>query len=299
MSTTPATYALPPPTNDTESARLKLQHEFSLIDANGALHRCQLPSPLNRVADIGTGTGIWAKAFAELHTEAQVTGLDLAAPPQNSSGTPPNVGFVTGNIQEAWPISPEHKFDLIHGRQILLNLPDPKAALRQAYKNLRPGGIIEFREWDCPMKCQVQEGRPLPLIIEWSERLRDSARILNGCDHEFSGQLADAIKEVGFVDVNVETREFPIGGWLMGTDEDDFGRQQKLDRMVRDMWQFGMGNMARTMFVKAFGWTETEAVEYAGKVLEDLEREDLARDKVSWGFKIVWARKPAVGGHKL
>ncbi|KAK3986173.1 S-adenosyl-L-methionine-dependent methyltransferase [Cladorrhinum sp. PSN332] len=290
-------YALPSPNNTTESARLRLQHELSLVDANGALHLSSLPNPLYHVADIGAGTGIWTKEFAKLHPKAQVIGLDLVCPPDFSSTAPPNAHFAVGNIQEAWPSPSEQKFDFIHGRQILLNLPDPRAALRQAYNNLRPGGTIEFREWDCPWHYEAAEGRPAPLIIEWSERLRDAAKILNGCDHEFSGQLAAAVEEAGFVDVQVETRQFPFGGWLMGTKEGDFERQKKLDRMSRDMWRFGMPNMARNMFTKAFGWAEEEAVEFAEKAVEDLQRVDLGRDRASWGFKVVWARKP-VGGHE-
>ncbi|KAK4223927.1 S-adenosyl-L-methionine-dependent methyltransferase, partial [Podospora fimiseda] len=260
------------PNTSAESARLKIQHELSLIDANGALHLAPLPDHLLHVADIGSGTGIWAKEFGSLHPQTQVLGIDLSFPPDFSSTAPSNAKFAVGNIQEPWPIPAGLKFDFIHGRQILINLPDPKAALRHVYNNLRPGGIVEFREWT-RLGCQTTQGgrsTPPPLIIEWVQRVAGSARIINGCNLGFTGQMEQAIEEVGFLDIHVQNTEFPIGGWLMGEDEKDYERQKKLDKLARKMWQSGMPNMARSMFIKAFGWTEEEAVEFAERVMEDL-----------------------------
>lgn len=45
--------------------RLDLVHHTVSLTVGGALHLVRLPSHLNRVLDLGTGTGIWAIDMAE------------------------------------------------------------------------------------------------------------------------------------------------------------------------------------------------------------------------------------------
>ncbi|RKK75404.1 hypothetical protein BFJ71_g17124 [Fusarium oxysporum] len=69
------------PNDERENERLDLQHHLFLrtFDNNLGLAPPNLPgSNVERVLDVGTGTGIWAIEFADDHPEAEVLGIDLS-----------------------------------------------------------------------------------------------------------------------------------------------------------------------------------------------------------------------------
>jgi len=187
----PNTYPLPPPGVGAESARLNIQHELSLLDQDGALLVSQFPTSYQqqtgrggnlRVADAGTGTGIWAVQFAQQNPDIQVVGYDLGVPPPQPDGLlqPANVHFATQDLMAAWPTggAAAGPFDLVHCRQVLLNVPDPARVLRRAFENLRPGGIAEIREYWNPMVSERDDddaagspripARPRRLLCSWN-----------------------------------------------------------------------------------------------------------------------------------
>lgn len=317
-----SSYPLPPPNVSHESARLDIQHALSLADLDGELLLRPLSppaesndphheNPKKRVADIGSGTGIWAIDFAARFPWADVVGLDLTIPPAAASASlPSNVRFVVQDVEKPWfstlnvasavPAGSDDKvedkgFDLIHGRQILLNLRNPRKALKQVFENLKPGGTVEFREFWNPLVSEnsTEDSGWVPLLVEWHRYTVEAAAVM-GCDHGFASQLPRAMKEAGFVDVRVSDRRIPLGGWAL--DEDDKGRQDartaKMDALLSEMIRVGAEGLTREMFVKALGWEEDRAVEYANRVVRELERGDLKQDRIYARFRIVCARKP-------
>jgi len=55
-----------------ETERLDFQHHIFAMTFDGKLQIAPLPEKLNRVLDIGTGTGIWAIDFADENPDTQV-----------------------------------------------------------------------------------------------------------------------------------------------------------------------------------------------------------------------------------
>ncbi|KAK3995730.1 S-adenosyl-L-methionine-dependent methyltransferase [Cladorrhinum sp. PSN332] len=290
-------YPLPPPNATHESARLDIQHALSLADLHGELLLSPLPRPPSeplKVADIGAGTGIWAVDLATRNPAYHITAVDLAIPPSFhtlSSATPSNVIFRVQDVQRPWDFYSGDKFDLIHGRQILLNLPDPRRALERVYENLKPGGLVEFREFWCPLK---SESGQESLLVEWHQGTVDAARAL-GCDHEYAAKLPEVMKEVGFEGLEVSDRVVPVGGWVPGNGEEDEKEKERrviMDELLKQLIRVGAVGMTREMFAKGLGWDEEKAVEYAGQVVRELEREDLGEDRIYARFRIVYGRKP-------
>ncbi|KAL6355216.1 hypothetical protein LRP88_11465 [Fusarium phalaenopsidis] len=56
-----------------------IQHNVWLLTLDGELGLSpKISEPAKRVLDVGTGTGIWAVEYADLHPESEVIGVDLS-----------------------------------------------------------------------------------------------------------------------------------------------------------------------------------------------------------------------------
>jgi SAM-dependent methyltransferase len=106
------------PNDEEEMSRLDLQHIVWSLCLNGRLCIAPLPTEMERVLDLGTGTGKWAIEFADKHPTVQVIGTDLS--PIQPTCVPPNCSFVVDNIEDEWIF--REPFDYIHSRTILLGV---------------------------------------------------------------------------------------------------------------------------------------------------------------------------------
>lgn len=94
--------------------------------------------------DVGCGTG-WLTLWASKHVKASI-GLDFSekmikcAEINLSSGSFDSASFVKGNAFQL-PFS-NHEFDVVTGTMLLPTLPDPKQAISEIFRVLKPGGRI-------------------------------------------------------------------------------------------------------------------------------------------------------------
>ncbi|KAH8785992.1 S-adenosyl-L-methionine-dependent methyltransferase [Diaporthe sp. PMI_573] len=302
-------YPLPPPTVGSEALRLNTQHELFLLCLNGSLFKSPFPPsravedtsnnrPL-RVADLGTGTGIWAREVASQYPEACVVGFDLRLPPsQEANLAPANVHFEAHDITLPWPEKgpAAGPFDFIHGRQLLINLHSPISALRLAWENLSPGGMIEFLESWNPMVSELEtdgghtDAPRTPFLVDWHrETVKASAAM--GCDAGYAANLPGDLQHIGFVDIVVTDTKVPLGGWSADQAEpEDWSR--KMDVGLRKMFVAGAPGMTSALFVKGLGWSEAKAAEYGARVVEEFQRDDLSADRIYARVRRVCGRKP-------
>ncbi|KAH7184400.1 S-adenosyl-L-methionine-dependent methyltransferase [Fusarium oxysporum] len=139
------------PNDERENERLDLQHHLFLLTFDNKLGLAppNLPgSKVERVLDVGTGTGIWAIDFADDHPEAEVLGIDLS--PIQPSFVPANVEFQIDDIDEEWNYSAP--FTYIHSRMMNMSIQNWEDYLRKIFDNLAPGGYVELQDIDAFMK---------------------------------------------------------------------------------------------------------------------------------------------------
>ncbi|KAI1119710.1 S-adenosyl-L-methionine-dependent methyltransferase [Nemania abortiva] len=139
---------------DNEVERLEIQHDFvrditvGILPAPVWTHVKGLEAP--KIADIGTGTGIWATELASKLPEAAVIDgydIDVVKFP-NPETLPRNVTLQFGDILKPFPPAALDKYDVVHVR--FLGRALKKGEWLLAVKNLRkllaPGGFLFWEE---------------------------------------------------------------------------------------------------------------------------------------------------------
>lgn len=111
----------------------------------GNLYCAPIKDPQS-VLDIGTGTGIWAIDFADEFPSALVIGTDLS--PIQPGFVPPNVKFYVDDFEQDWEFPEVGKFDFIHWRSLSGSTGDWPKLYGQAFRNLKPGALLEVNEYD-------------------------------------------------------------------------------------------------------------------------------------------------------
>ncbi|TGJ84684.1 hypothetical protein E0Z10_g4053 [Xylaria hypoxylon] len=116
------------------------------------------------IADVCTGTGVWAVSVAEQLPQAQIRGFDIDTS-KFATNLPPNVQLQRGDVFEPFPSELLGKFDLVHARFLvsLLRKEDWVPVARNFMTLLRPGGWILWED-SGPFEFRV-----LPITPGWSK----------------------------------------------------------------------------------------------------------------------------------
>ena len=195
------------PNDEQEQQRMDIHHILCLARLDGLLYKAPVKEP-QRVLDLGTGTGQWAIDFADTHESSHVIGNDLS--PIQPTYVPPNVEFVVDDIEDEWNY--EHNpFDFIHARYLAGSIRDWPRLMSQAFACTKPGGWVEFQDWDCFVECHDGSVPHDSAFYKWHEYVLN--RIENVATGRPGRYLEKWVKEAGFVNVIVEKLPIPSGTW--------------------------------------------------------------------------------------
>ncbi|KAF6809343.1 methyltransferase domain-containing protein [Colletotrichum plurivorum] len=258
------------PNDERESDRLDLQHHQYLLSLHGKLGLAppnEEDSKVKRVLDVGTGTGIWAIDFGELHPDAEVLGMDLS--PSNGNRPPPNVVFEVDDIEEPWLYS--RPFDYIHCRMMTSSLSDWRKFIQRSYDNLTPGGYLEIQEIELMPQCDDGTMKPDAAMVRCFQLLGEAATVLGRSFQDVPG-LVDVMKEVGFVDIHITKLKWPTNTWP----KDD--HHKLLGAWGNENSMRGIEGWTMAPLTRALGWKREEVDVF----LTDVRKEFNDRSIHAW-----------------
>jgi SAM-dependent methyltransferase len=170
--------------------------------AHAAFFLPQLRSGMS-VLDCGCGPGTITIGFAEIVAPGQVVGTEIedsqvALARENAAKrNVPNARFELADIY-ALPFE-RFSFDAVFISAVIGNLREPVRGLREAYRVLKPGGVIGIREFDHGGDLLYPMDPALKQYNECYRRLRSE----NGGDPESGRKVGAFLLDAGFRDVKM------------------------------------------------------------------------------------------------
>ncbi|KAI5857387.1 S-adenosyl-L-methionine-dependent methyltransferase [Durotheca rogersii] len=260
---------------------MDILHHVSTLLQDGKIYLAPIDDSVQKVLDVGCGTGLWAIDFADQHPGAEVTGVDISA--QQPQWIPPNLKFEIDDVTRPWTYKP-NSFDYIHMRWLVGSITDWTSLYKEVFKALKPGGWFENKESSAIITSDdgtVADGSALDqwgkVFGESGKRIGRSFRVVE------EGIQRKAMEEAGFVDIREHDFKTPLGDWPADPKLKEIGQYNQL-ALEQDIEGFLV-----YVWITIMGWTKEEISVYAVHL-----RRELRSRKVHpyYPQKVVIGRKP-------
>ncbi|KAL2138694.1 hypothetical protein VTI28DRAFT_6367 [Corynascus sepedonium] len=213
----------PIPNDDEELNREDMKHAMLLELCDGALYYAPIGDNVQKILDIGTGTGIWAIEMGDRFPSARVRGIDLS--PTQPAWVPPNVDFLVDDCeQDEWL---DRDVDFVHLRFMIIVLRDVPRVLSHAYESLKPGGWIELQELCAEILCDdgsMPDDDPVKYMYELGRRAFEKF----GMNVTLPKNLEPMLRDAGFQNIQCVVKKVPIGPWARDKTLRLIGQYQKM-----------------------------------------------------------------------
>ncbi|KAI1770814.1 S-adenosyl-L-methionine-dependent methyltransferase [Hypoxylon cercidicola] len=221
------------PNDEQQMQSQDITHHYLTIMLDDKLFLPPVKDDVEKILDVGTGTGIWAIDVGDQFPNAEVTGTDLS--PTQPVWVPPNVRFEIDDCTKEWTWASDN-FDFIHMRYLFGAVSDWNAFIAQAFRCCKPGGWVQSCECDVIMGSDddtIKEDSILttfwnPLWRELSKKLGISFMVIQ------EGLQNKGFEAAGFVDIHEANYKIPIGGWAQDPKLAEIGEYTVL-AMINDL----------------------------------------------------------------
>ncbi|KAL1991215.1 hypothetical protein VTN49DRAFT_5719 [Thermomyces lanuginosus] len=266
------------PNDESESDRLDMVHEMCLQILHRKLYLAPIKNP-QRVIDLATGTGIWAIDFGDLHPSAEVIGCDLS--PTQPTLVPPNVKFLVDDIESDWTYE-KNPFDFIHARSLMISIRDFGKLIKQCYRSVKPGGWVEFQDWDGYPTSEDGsfDGTALKRYFDEVYGAFEEA----GYEARPGPKLEQWFKDAGFVNVHVEKFVVPYGIWPKDPHLKKLGAWNQAQAEAN-----GYESGALAALTRYKQWTKEEVIVLASQARADGRKRNI---HMVFNFYVVYGQRP-------
>ncbi|KAF5680743.1 phosphoethanolamine n-methyltransferase 3 [Fusarium circinatum] len=274
----------PIPTDEQTLENFDLMHHFLTLLTDDKLYLAPVKDDVERVLDVGTGTGIWAIDYADEHPSTAVVGTDLSA--VQPDWVPPNLKFEIDDCTKPWTWD-ANTFDFVHMRYLFGAIRDWNALFKEAYNAVKPGGWVESCESE-PMTHSddgtVTDDGSTALGGTWDKMFIEGGKA-TGCSLSVLTEdlQMKAMKEAGFVDIQETFYKIPFGSWPKDPKMAEIGQYAKLS-LESDLVGY-----SQMIWHEVLKWPAEEYQIFLMQV-----RKDLRNKKLHPYFKVrfVRGRKP-------
>ncbi|PUU78206.1 S-adenosyl-L-methionine-dependent methyltransferase [Tuber borchii] len=259
-----------------------IMHHIYLLLLDGKLVRAPVGDGIQRILDIGTGTGIWAIDAAETYPSSQVIGTDLS--PIQPSWVPPNVSFQIDDAESDWTFAGD-SFDLIHIRHLNGGIKNWGKLIKQSFDPLKPGGWLDVAEYECRLRC---DDGTLPVdssLHRYYDLVNEAADKL-GQEFKVAASLDSFILDAGFDKMSHEEMKISIGTWPADKKQKDMGAVMLL-AIEHGFESFGMA-----FFTRILGMEVPEAKE----LIAGAKKESRSKKIHSYGVQHLYSGMVIKGG---
>ncbi|KAI8281196.1 hypothetical protein K4K60_004385 [Colletotrichum sp. SAR11_57] len=234
-------------------------HQLWLLTWDDKLCMSPMQDNAKRVLDIGTGTGIWAMEYADLHPETMVTGVDLS--PIQPDYVPPNCMFEIDDVDKDWRWT--IPFDFIFVRHMNSCFKSWEKMLAQAFDHLEPGGYIELQDNAWPILCPDDSMPETSAIARWSSLLVEGCNKI-GSSIDVPTRFKQLLEEAGFEAVVEHKRIWPVSPWPAKKKLREAGWWVQAGSLA------GLEASTLAVFTRVLGWTEQDTKDFCEEVREEL-----------------------------
>jgi ubiquinone/menaquinone biosynthesis C-methylase UbiE len=211
----PSAYFVQDRSNEEEMARLEVQDKMLTTGMGGALPELADPTSLQRVLDVGCGTGGWLFEMARTYpTIEKLVGGDISSKMLAYARARAKAQDLDGRVQfqpmDALRVLefPAASFDLVNQRAGLswLRTWEWKKILLEYQRVCRPGGIIRITE--CTQIIESNSPALTKYCHMWLEVNYNSGRLFTKSTDGVTGELVHLLTQHGIEDV--QERVYPL-----------------------------------------------------------------------------------------
>ncbi|KAI0440790.1 S-adenosyl-L-methionine-dependent methyltransferase [Xylaria telfairii] len=250
------------PNDAQHDESMDILHHVSTLMQDGRLTMAHIDQNVQKVLDVGCGTGIWAIDFADQYPHAEVIGVDIS--PSQPQWIPPNLKFEIDDVTQPWTYAP-NSFDYIHMRWLIGAIPNWYTLFREVYQTLKPGGIFESKESSAII--QSDDG-----TVPYGSAMDQWGRVFSEAGRKFGRTFQPvedniqlmAMEAAGFVDIKVYNMKTTLGPWAADAKHKEIGQYARL-ALEQDIEGFIM-----YMWTTVLGWTREEIAVYAAHLRREL-----------------------------
>ncbi|KAK2762057.1 hypothetical protein FQN54_001064 [Arachnomyces sp. PD_36] len=248
------------PNDEEENSRLDIVHAMTMFIMENKLFLAPIGKNPQRVLDLCTGTGIWAIEFADEFPSAEVIGNDLS--PIQPSLVPPNLKFIVDDVESPWGYE-DKPFDYVHARFLVGGIKDMPRLVQQSYNCVKPGGWVEFQDWDSKMH-SADGSLDGTMLNEYFEQIIPAFKKA-GYDIRHGRNLEEWVKATGFENIQVKKYLVPLGTWPKDK------RQKKIGALNYHQFDQTLEGSALAALTSIEGWRAEEVNVFAAKVRTDMK----------------------------
>ncbi|KAI1499037.1 S-adenosyl-L-methionine-dependent methyltransferase [Biscogniauxia marginata] len=272
------------PNDAQHDESMDILHHVSTLLQDGQIFLAPIDDNVQKVLDVGCGTGIWAIDFADQFPSAEVIGVDIS--PQQPQWIPPNLKFEIDDVTQPWTYE-ANSFDYIHIRWLVGAIPDWDFLFKEAYKALKPGGYFETKESSAMITSDdgtVPRGSALDqwgrVFGEAGKKFGRSFRVVE------ENVQRKAMEAAGFVDLKETNLKTPMGNWPADPKEKEIGQYSQL-AVEQDIEGFLV-----YMWTSVMGWSKEEIQVYAAHLRRELRSR---KHHPYYPQRVIVGRKPKIG----